>query len=229
MARRHGGGPYVGPGRACNDGRHAILDSGHRHNHVRTLRWRRRARPSLRPHHRTEYWNGDQFSHGGDRGKYDRQTIGRRLRFLQIDCGNHRVGRSFPFVTPLLVRASNTIDGVTLLAAYHTAYNVVGVAVLLPLIDKFTRFVERILPERGSPLTRCLDPLALSTPIAAVEAVRRTVARALEAACHFGRRGIKVRRRRRPLGKGRRTDSTGKRRIAPGAGIHVGRRRTAGN
>ena len=88
----------------------------------------------------------------------------------------------FPIVTPLLVRASNTIDGVTLLAAYHTAYNVVGVAVLLPLIDKFTRFVERILPERGSPLTRCLDPLALSTPIAAVEAVRRTVARALEAA-----------------------------------------------
>ena len=89
----------------------------------------------------------------------------------------------FPFVTPLLVRASGTIDGVTLLAAYHTAYNVVGVAVLLPLIDKFTRFVERLLPERGSPLTRCLDPSALSTPIAAVEAVRRTVARALEAAC----------------------------------------------
>jgi phosphate:Na+ symporter len=89
----------------------------------------------------------------------------------------------FPFTTPLLVRASSTIDGVTLLAAYHTAYNVVGVLVLLPLIDRFTRFVERILPERGSPLTRCLDPAALVTPIAAVEAVRRTVARALGAVC----------------------------------------------
>src|SRR4029077_4290633 len=89
----------------------------------------------------------------------------------------------FPFVTPLLVRASNTIDGVTLLAAYHTAYNVVGVLVLLPLIDPFTRFVERLLPERGSPLTRCLDPPALATPIVAVEAVRRTVARALGAVC----------------------------------------------
>ncbi|MGB9324456.1 MAG: Na/Pi cotransporter family protein, partial [Pseudolabrys sp.] len=67
---------------------------------------------------------------------------------------------------------------------YHTAYNVVGVAVLLPLIDKFTRLVERILPERASPLTRCLDPSALASPIAAVEAVRRTVARALETVCN---------------------------------------------
>jgi len=89
----------------------------------------------------------------------------------------------FPIVTPLLVRASSVIDGVTLLAGYHTAYNVVGVLVLLPLIDQFTRLVERILPERGSPLTRCLDPSALATPIVAVEAVRRTIARALTAVC----------------------------------------------
>jgi phosphate:Na+ symporter len=89
----------------------------------------------------------------------------------------------FPITTPLLILASSTVDGVTLLAAYHTAYNVVGVLVLLPLIDRFTRFVERLLPDRGSPLTRCLDPAALATPIAAVEAVRRTVARALGALC----------------------------------------------
>lgn len=89
----------------------------------------------------------------------------------------------FPVTIPPLVRASSSIDGVTLLAGYHTAYNVVGVLVLLPVINRFTRFVERILPERGSPLTRCLDPAALLTPIATVEAVRRTVARALETMC----------------------------------------------
>lgn len=89
----------------------------------------------------------------------------------------------FPVITPLLISASRTIDGVTLLAGYHTAYNVVGVLVLLPLIDQFTRFVERVLPERTSALMRCLDPAALATPIAAVEAVRRTVARALIAVC----------------------------------------------
>ncbi|HEY1307877.1 MAG TPA: Na/Pi symporter [Vicinamibacterales bacterium] len=89
----------------------------------------------------------------------------------------------FPLTMPLLARASSTVDGVTLLAAYHTAYNVVGVAVLLPLIDRFTRFVERVLPERGSRLTRCLDPATLETPIAAEEAVRRTIARALAMTC----------------------------------------------
>lgn len=89
----------------------------------------------------------------------------------------------FPITTRLLVRASTRVDGVALLAAYHTAYNVVGVAVLLPLIDSFTRFVERILPERRSPLTRPLDPAALETPLAAEEAVRRTVARSLGTIC----------------------------------------------
>lgn len=89
----------------------------------------------------------------------------------------------FPIVTPLLVRASNTIDGVTLLAGYHTAYNIIGVAVLLPVINSFTRFVERMLPDRNLALTRCLDPSALTTPIATEEAVRRTVARALGAVC----------------------------------------------
>ena len=85
----------------------------------------------------------------------------------------------FPLTIPLIVRAASAIDGVTLLAAYHTAYNVVGVVVLMPVIGWFTRFVERLLPDRTSPLTRCLDPAALATPIAAAEAVRRTVARAV--------------------------------------------------
>jgi phosphate:Na+ symporter len=89
----------------------------------------------------------------------------------------------FPIVTPLLVQASRSVDAVTLLAGYHTAYNVVGVAVLLPLVDWFARVVERILPERGSPLTQCLDPAALVTPIVAVEAVRRTIARVLASVC----------------------------------------------
>src|SRR5271166_1976100 len=75
----------------------------------------------------------------------------------------------FPITIPLIVRASGALDGVTLLAAYHTAYNVVGVAVLMPAIGWFTRVVERLLPDRTSPLTRSLDPAALATPIAAME------------------------------------------------------------
>ena len=89
----------------------------------------------------------------------------------------------FPFVTPLIVRASQEIDATGLLAAYHTAYNVVGVAVLLPLMGPFTRLIERLLPERGSPFAKYLDPAALRSPTVAVEAVRRTVERALETLC----------------------------------------------
>jgi phosphate:Na+ symporter len=89
----------------------------------------------------------------------------------------------FPFTVPGIVRLANTVDGVTLIAGYHTTFNVVGVAVMLPLIDRFTRLVERMVPERGSSLTQNLDDAALLTPLAAEEAVRRTVARALAALC----------------------------------------------
>ncbi len=77
------------------------------------------------------------------------------------------------------------VDSVTRLAAYHTAYNVVGVVVLMPAIDWFTRLVERLLPERGSPLTRGLDRAALVSPVVAVEAVRRTAALSIEVLCEL--------------------------------------------
>src|SRR5262245_51308442 len=132
----------------------------------------------------------------------------------------------FPVITPLLISASRTIDGVTLLAGYHTAYNVVGVLVLLPLIDQFTRFVERILPERTSALTRCLDPAALATPIAAVEAVRRTVARALIAVCTSLDNALEA--ASRSVGQRCRIGAGGRRRVAPGTNIHVRCERAAG-
>jgi phosphate:Na+ symporter len=89
----------------------------------------------------------------------------------------------FSVVTRFLIRVSAVVDGATVLAAYHTAYNVIGVAVLLPAIHRFTRLVEIILPERGSTLTRSLDRAALDAPIATVEAVRRTIARVLGSVC----------------------------------------------
>ena len=90
----------------------------------------------------------------------------------------------FPVTSRLMLRAAETVDPVTLVAAYHTAYNVVGVAILLPLIGPFTRVIERIVPERGSTFTRYLDPAALvASPIVAIEAARRTVAQVLKVLC----------------------------------------------
>ena len=88
---------------------------------------------------------------------------------------------AFPFTAALMGRLAGSVDGTTLLAAYHTAYNVVGVAVLLPAAGWFTRFVERLLPSKDSAIERILDPAALANPVVAVEAARRAVAEALNA------------------------------------------------
>jgi phosphate:Na+ symporter len=88
---------------------------------------------------------------------------------------------AFPFTAALMARASASVDGTTLLAAYHTAYNVIGVAVLLPATQWFTRVVARILPSKESAIERALDPAALANPVIAVEAARRAVAEALKA------------------------------------------------
>jgi phosphate:Na+ symporter len=96
----------------------------------------------------------------------------------------------FPIVIRLMLRASGSVDPVTLLAAYHTGYNVMGVAILLPLMGPFTRMIERIVPERGSVFTRGLDPASLASPIVAVEVVRRTVALVLESLCSSAAAGL---------------------------------------
>lgn len=86
---------------------------------------------------------------------------------------------AFPLTVTLMARLTASADGTTLLAAYHTAYNVVGVAVLLPATQWFTRVVERILPSKETALERALDPSALSNPVIAVETARRVVANIL--------------------------------------------------
>jgi phosphate:Na+ symporter len=86
-------------------------------------------------------------------------------------------------IVQLMTRAAGSVDAVTLLAIYHTGYNIVGVAILLPLIVPFTRMIERLVPEQGNPLTRYLDPASLTSTIVAVEAGRRTVASVLGSLC----------------------------------------------
>ncbi|MBR1122308.1 Na/Pi cotransporter family protein [Bradyrhizobium lablabi] len=83
---------------------------------------------------------------------------------------------AFPLTAALMKTLSASADGMTLLAAYHTAYNVVGVAVLLPATQWFARVVERLLPSQQTALQRALDPSALASPVIAVESARRVVA-----------------------------------------------------
>lgn len=85
----------------------------------------------------------------------------------------------FPFTAALMQRLLPWADGTTLLAAYHTGYNVVGVAVLLPATQWLTRVVERILPGKETATERVLDPSSLVNPVVAVEAARRVLANVL--------------------------------------------------
>lgn len=65
-------------------------------------------------------------------------------------------------------------DATVFLATFHTAFNVVGVALVLPFSRPFARMVTRVVRHRGPPLTRRLDPGAAHQGGAATEAVRHT-------------------------------------------------------
>ena len=66
-------------------------------------------------------------------------------------------------------------EGPIALAAFHTVFNVLGVAILLPISGRFARLVERIIPDRGDRLTRFLDVSVTQLGPVAIEAARRCV------------------------------------------------------
>lgn len=65
--------------------------------------------------------------------------------------------------------------GAASLAVFHTSFNVLGAALVLPAVDRLARVVTRLVPDRGPALTRHLDDSLLEVPEVAVEAVRRTL------------------------------------------------------
>ena len=71
-------------------------------------------------------------------------------------------------------RVAADSDAVTI-AAFHTAFNAIGVVLMAPWMARFARLVERLVPQRGPALTRRLDAsVAIVAPVA-VAAVRLTV------------------------------------------------------
>jgi phosphate:Na+ symporter len=82
-----------------------------------------------------------------------------------------------PAFLRVVVAASEHMEGepgATSLALFHTAFNVLGVVLLLPFVQRFSDLVMKLVPERGPALTRNLDRTVASVPEVAVEAARRT-------------------------------------------------------
>jgi phosphate:Na+ symporter len=65
--------------------------------------------------------------------------------------------------------------GAMSLAAFHTAFIAVGVAVFLPQAHRFAHAIERALPDHGPALTRHLDQTILQAPAVALEATWRAL------------------------------------------------------
>lgn len=80
---------------------------------------------------------------------------------------------------PVLTRWLATHVGPThdtlFLAGFQTGFNLLGVFMLLPVIDRFSRLVTRLVPDRGSSLTRYLDRSVTRVPAVAVETAHRTL------------------------------------------------------
>jgi phosphate:Na+ symporter len=100
---------------------------------------------------------------------------------------------AFPLVIPGIDRLAQVVDPTILLAAFHTAFNVLGVAVLLPMVGPFSRMIERLLPQRGPVLTQHLDRATQSMPDMAIEAAARTVAATTELLCRRTHDAIRAR------------------------------------
>ncbi|MCZ7647285.1 MAG: Na/Pi symporter [Planctomycetota bacterium] len=85
-------------------------------------------------------------------------------------------------ILPLFIRVVEAFSlklepsaGALTLAAFHTCFNLLGVALFLPFLGRFAAAIERWVPERGPALTRYLDASLLQVPPVAVEAARRTL------------------------------------------------------
>lgn len=72
-------------------------------------------------------------------------------------------------------RAIGATDAPTHLALFHTAFNLLGVAMLFPAIGPFSRLIERIIPERRTGPTRFLSAAVAAAGPVGTEAARRAL------------------------------------------------------
>jgi len=95
-----------------------------------------------------------------------------------------------PYLAFLTVVSPNVDAAVAspqiVLVGFQTTFNLIGVAIAVPLAHPFARLVTRLVPEHEPPLTRALDPRLAAHPSVALDAcahvlqrVARTTLRAL--------------------------------------------------
>lgn len=86
-------------------------------------------------------------------------------------------------LAPQLLQATSAIshllfeefDAAFGIAIFHTLFNVLGVLVFALLIRPFIRLIEKLVPEKGNPFVRHLNPQGARLPEVALEAVHQSI------------------------------------------------------
>jgi len=105
-------------------------------------------------------------------------TMARRTGFAHVIYNLITGVMALMLLTPFNQIARPLIEGgdpQIALVAFHSVFNLAGVVLVLPFARPFARLIEWIVPEKGAPLTRMLDPLLLDDPRTATGLVRQTV------------------------------------------------------
>jgi phosphate:Na+ symporter len=81
----------------------------------------------------------------------------------------------FIYFVGYIAHTFGVADDTITLAGFHSAFNILGIIIILPFLDPLTKLLTRIIPERGPYLTRHLDNSLINIPSVALETVRRTI------------------------------------------------------
>jgi phosphate:Na+ symporter len=107
---------------------------------------------------------------------------------------NFGTGAVALLLLPLFVKAVNLFqaqlageDYALTLAAFHTAFNLLGAAIFLPLTGQMSKLAHRLIRERGTSLTRNIDASQRDVPGLAIgsahQALQECAARLFDTAC----------------------------------------------
>jgi phosphate:Na+ symporter len=105
-------------------------------------------------------------------------TMARRTGFAHVIYNVMTAAMAFFLLDAFLALAAPLIDdgdAQIALVAFHSSFNLLGVVLILPFARPFARLIEVLIPDRGSMLTRPLDPLVLKDPHGAMTLLVATV------------------------------------------------------
>ncbi len=117
-------------------------------------------------------------------------VMARRTGLAHVLYNMITAGMAFFLLTPFTAFALPLIaddSGQIALVSFHSFFNGLGVIVMLPLARVFARLIEWLVPDRGLPLTRGLDPALLKEPKLAADLAVATLERLNTGVCdHLG-------------------------------------------